>query len=84
MGQAVRHPTENHQRDPVAPDEVLLIWHILVHRNYAIETGTFGSEQQISILQTSQSSVPGSLALMTHEQMTQALIDALIEQKPHY
>ena len=80
--QTVRLCTENDNRD-VSASEVLLVFDTLIHGEEDVKSACFRCRKKVAILQPCESSVTGSLAIVTGQIIPESLIDTFVDQNAH-
>ncbi|MFI5097332.1 MAG: hypothetical protein ACHQT6_05090 [Candidatus Acidiferrales bacterium] len=80
--QTVRLCTKNDDCD-VSAGEVLLIFDALIHGEEDVKSGCFRCRKKVAIFQTCQTSVTGSLAIVTAQGVPESLIDTFVDQNAH-
>jgi len=61
----------------------LLVFETLIHGKENVEFGCFRRYKKLTIIQSSQSSITGSLAIVTGQRVAESLIDTFVDQNAH-
>src|SRR5215831_6967993 len=82
VGEAVRLGSKDDDSN-VSTTQILLVLDALVHSEEDFKSGSFCRRKQVTVFQSSHSSIAGGLAIVTGEGVPESLIDAFIDQDSH-